>query len=137
MTDRTAKKPLNWERRIKQQEEQAKKPTKTRGMPVPPSRRHKDKRDDKRQQSKSELRKEYVGMDRELLAKVLLMAAKASLGEPGLREAGLSERALAALTTKIVKNADNIVAWMEGMGAAKSTIAFFGNWAADMARLYI
>jgi len=67
------KRPLNQERRLKQTLER--EPDKTRGMPVPPSRGHKDKRRDKRQDTKRKMR-EHTSMDRNYIASELVTAAK-------------------------------------------------------------
>jgi predicted ATPase len=55
------KKPLNKQRRLKELERAKSK--KERGQMPPPTKKHKDKRREDRQQSRSKLKKEYVGMD--------------------------------------------------------------------------
>jgi hypothetical protein len=74
---RKMSKPLNQERRIK--ETLQKEPEKPRGVMPPPTIRHKDKRQEKRQDTKSKL-KEYTSMDRNFIASELLKAAKEMTG---------------------------------------------------------
>ena len=77
MKSEAKSKPLNQERRIKQTLQ--KEPEKPRGVMPPPTIRHKDKRDEKRQDTKKDLKK-YTGMDRDFIASELLIAAKEMMG---------------------------------------------------------
>jgi len=64
LTAKRSKKPMNQERRIK--EMMNREPKKPRGEPIPQGARHKDKRDEKRQDTKRKM-KEYTSAERDLL----------------------------------------------------------------------
>jgi len=92
-----AKKPLNQERRLK--ERMKLKPKKERGQMPPPTITHKNKRDKSRQEDRSNLKKEYVGMNS--IAREILVIAK-SLVVSG-RTAAKSEDALIRDVSRKIK----------------------------------
>ena len=74
---RSGKKPLNQSRRMKQMME--KEETKQRGQMPPPTVRHKDKRREKRQDTKRKL-KDYTGSERQQVAAELTALAREMVG---------------------------------------------------------